>query len=93
MFFMKGICKLLEKQAFHEQTMHQVTCEVLEPPQICLLDRSSFLSFLKKPGGLGVKLVQMLSKKNDCWVECGMDGRFRLSIGQTDTTNNFGTAV
>lgn len=43
--------------------MHQVTCEVLEPSQICLLDRTSFLSFLKEHGELAVKLVQVLSKE------------------------------
>ncbi len=55
--------QLLEKQAFQEQPVHQVTCEVLEPSQVCLLDRSSFLSFLKDHGDLAVKLVQMLSKE------------------------------
>ena len=55
--------QLLEKQAFQEQPVHQVTCEVLEPSQICLLDRTSFLSFLKDHGALAVKLVQVLSKE------------------------------
>ena len=55
--------QLLEKQAFQEQPVHQVTCEVLEPSQICLLDRTSFLSFLKDHGELAVKLVQVLSKE------------------------------
>ena len=55
--------QLLEKQAFQEQPVHQVTCEVLEPSQICLLDRATFLSFLKEHGELAVKLVQMLSKE------------------------------
>ena len=55
--------QLLEKQAFQEQPVHQVTCEVLEPSQICLLDRTSFLSFLKEHGELAVKLVQVLSKE------------------------------
>jgi len=55
--------QLLEKQAFQEQSVHQVTCEVLEPSQICLLDRTSFLTFLKGNGELAVKLVQVLSKE------------------------------
>ncbi len=55
--------QLLEKQAFQDQPVHQVTCEVLEPSQICLLDRSSFLSFLEEHGELAVKLVQLLSKE------------------------------
>lgn len=55
--------QLLEKQAFQEESVHQVTCEVLEPSQICLLDRTSFLQFLKGRGELAVKLVQVLSKE------------------------------
>jgi CRP/FNR family transcriptional regulator len=55
--------QLLEKQAFQEQPVHQVTCEVLESSQICLLDRTTFLSFLKEHGELAVKLVQVLSKE------------------------------
>lgn len=55
--------QLLEKQAFQEQPVHQVTCEVLEPSQICLLDRTSLISFLKEHGELAVKLVQVLSKE------------------------------
>lgn len=55
--------QLLEKQAFQEQPVPQVTCEVLEPSQICLLDGTSFLSFLKEHGELAVKLVQVLRKE------------------------------
>ena len=55
--------QLLEKQAFQEQPVHQVTCEVMEPSQIYLLDRTSFLSFLKDHGDLAVKLVQVLSQE------------------------------
>jgi len=55
--------QLLEKQAFQEQPIHQVTCEVLETSQVCLLDRTTFLSFLKEHGELAVKLVQVLSKE------------------------------
>ena len=55
--------QLLEKQAFQDQPIHQVTCEALEPSQVCLLDRITFLSFLKDHGELAVKLVQVLSKE------------------------------
>jgi CRP/FNR family transcriptional regulator len=55
--------QLHEKQAFQEQPIHQVTCEVLENSQVCLLDRTTFLSFLKEHGELAVKLVQVLSKE------------------------------
>jgi CRP-like cAMP-binding protein len=40
--------QLLEKDAFQEHSVHQVTCEILESSQVCLLDRTSFLSFLKE---------------------------------------------
>lgn len=55
--------QLLEKQAFQEKPVHQVTCEVLEPSQICLMDRTSFLAFLKDHGEVAVQLVQILSKE------------------------------
>jgi len=55
--------QLLEKQAFQEQPVHQVTCEVLEPSQVCLLDRASFLAFLKDHGEAAVKLIQVLSRE------------------------------
>lgn len=54
---------LLEKQAFQEQAVHQVTCEALESSQVCLFDRSGFLNMLKGNGKLAVKLVQVLSKE------------------------------
>lgn len=54
---------LLEKQVLQEQAVHQVTCEVLEPSQVCLLDRPGFLNMLKGNGELAVKLVQVLSKE------------------------------
>ncbi len=55
--------QLLEKQAFQEQPVHQVTCEAIEPSHVCLLDRTTFLAFLKEHGDLAVKLVQVLSKE------------------------------
>lgn len=58
-----GSGDLLEKQAFQEQPVHQVTCEVLEPSQVCLLDRTNFLAFLKDHGDAAVKLIQVLSKE------------------------------
>ncbi|MDR4493662.1 MAG: Crp/Fnr family transcriptional regulator [Nitrospirales bacterium] len=54
---------LLEKHVLQEQAVHQVTCEVLEPSQVCLLDRPGFLNMLKGNGELAVKLVQVLSKE------------------------------
>jgi CRP-like cAMP-binding protein len=55
--------KLVEKQAFQEQSIHQVTCEVMQPSQICLLDRTHFLKILQSHGELAVHLVQILSKE------------------------------
>lgn len=58
-----GSGQLLEKQAFQEQPVHQVTCEALEPSHVCLLDRVGFLAFLKDHGEAAVKLIQVLSKE------------------------------
>ncbi len=55
--------QLLEKQAFQEHPVHQVTCEILEPSQVCLLDRTNFLAFLQHDGQAAVQLIQVLSKQ------------------------------
>ena len=89
---------LLEKQALQEQAVHQVTCEALEPSQVCLLDRSGFLNILKGNGTLAVKLVQVLSKEMS-QVSLAADqfafspAKERLACLLLDLHERFGEAV
>ena len=90
--------QLLEKQAFQEQPVHQVTCEVLEPSQICLLDRTTFLSFLKEHGELAVKLVQVLSKEMNAVVNAAdqfafTPARERLARLLLELSERFGEQI
>lgn len=53
--------KLIEKQTFQDGAVHQSTCEVIEPSQICIVDRSQYLNLLKQNGDLAVKIIKLLS--------------------------------
>lgn len=55
--------ELIEKHAFREGALHEVTCETLERSQVCLVDRTAYLSFLEKKGALAVKVIQLLSRE------------------------------
>ncbi len=54
---------LIEKQSFQDKAIHEVTCEVLESSQICVLDRSEYLGYLEKNGPLAVKVLKLLSRE------------------------------
>lgn len=89
---------LVEKQAFQEQSIHQVTCEVMQPSQICLVDRTHFLKILQNHGDLAVKLVQVLSKEIS--QAMGVADRFvftpakeRLARVLLDLNDQFGRPV
>ena len=90
--------QLLEKQAFQEQPVHQVTCEVLEPSQISLVDQGSFLNFLKDHGEAAVKLIQVLSKEMTDVVNTAdqfafTPARERLARLLVDLSERFGEPV
>jgi len=38
-----------------------MTCEAVEPSQICVIDRTRYLAFLEKNGELALKVIQLLS--------------------------------
>jgi CRP-like cAMP-binding protein len=90
--------QLVEKHAFQEQSVHQVTCEVMQPSQICLLDRTHFLNILQSHGDLAVKLVQVLSQEISHTM--GVADRFvftpakeRLARVLLDLNDRFGRPV
>jgi CRP/FNR family transcriptional regulator len=51
---------LIEKNAFCENAVHEVTCETLEPSQISLIERTSYLELLRRTPDLAIKLIQLL---------------------------------
>ena len=90
--------QLLEKQAFQEQPVHQVTCEVLESSQISLVDQRYFLNFLKDHGEAAVKLIQVLSKEMTEVVNTAdqfafTPARERLARLLVDLSERFGEPV
>lgn len=52
---------IIEKDAFGDDAIHQVTCETLEPCKICLIERKPYLELIKRNGVLAIKLIELLS--------------------------------
>lgn len=52
---------LIEKHTFRDDAVHQMTCEALEPSQICLVDRAKYLDLLKDHGQVAVEVIKHLS--------------------------------
>lgn len=55
--------ELIEKHAFREKALHEVTCETLEPSQICFIDKEPYLEFIRRNPALALKLIQLLSSE------------------------------
>ena len=53
--------KLIEKHTFQDGAVHQSTCEVIEPSQICIVDRSQYLTLLSQNGDFAVRIIKLLS--------------------------------
>ncbi|MEX5219205.1 MAG: Crp/Fnr family transcriptional regulator [Nitrospira sp.] len=54
---------IIEKEAFGDKTVHQVTCETLEPCKICLIERAPYLELVKRNGALALSLIELLSSE------------------------------
>ena len=54
---------LIEKHSFHDGSIHEVTCEALEPSQVCIIDRSKYLALLEQNGDRAVKVIKLLSRQ------------------------------
>lgn len=52
---------LVERSGFCDGALHAVTCETLEPSQVCLVDRRGYFSLLEKNPTLAIGLLQMVS--------------------------------
>jgi CRP/FNR family transcriptional regulator len=59
-----GAGELIEKQAFGERALHEVTCETLEPSQVCVIDKDRYLAVIHRNPRLAIKLIQLLSNEH-----------------------------
>ena len=53
--------QLIEKHIFKEGALHQLTCEALDPSQVCVVDRAKYLDFLEQNSELAVRVIKLLS--------------------------------
>ena len=53
-----GPGELIEKHAFGERALHEVTCETLEPSQVCVIDKERYLAVIHRNPQLAIKLIQ-----------------------------------
>ncbi|TKB53464.1 MAG: Crp/Fnr family transcriptional regulator [Nitrospira sp.] len=58
-----GPGELIEKHAFGERALHEVTCEALEPSQVCVIDKERYLAVIHRNPQLAIKLIQLLSNE------------------------------
>jgi CRP-like cAMP-binding protein len=59
-----GPGEMIEKQAFSERALHEVTCETLEPSQVCVIDKGRYLAVIHRNPQLAIKLIQLLSNEH-----------------------------
>jgi CRP-like cAMP-binding protein len=59
-----GPGEMIEKQAFGERVLHEVTCETLEPSQVCVIDKERYLAVIHRNPQLAIKLIQLLSNEH-----------------------------
>jgi CRP-like cAMP-binding protein len=58
-----GCGELIEKHAFRENALHEVTCETMDPSQVCIIDKERYLSLIQRNPHLALKLIQLLSNE------------------------------
>ncbi len=55
--------ELIEKHAFRAKAIHEVTCETLEPSQICLIEKEPYMALIQRNPGLALSVIQLLSSE------------------------------
>ena len=68
-----GAGELIERSGFCEGMIHAVTCETLEPSQVCLIERKPYLELLEKNPPQAIELLQIVS---------GEDHRENIALGR-----------
>lgn len=87
--------ELLEKHVFQNGAVHEVTCESLEPTQVCFIDRQAYLQLVRRNGELAVRLIQLLSSELGIRMDqrdlfAFRSGRERLAALLLDMGTRFG---
>lgn len=54
---------MIERHTFQDGPVHEVTCQALEPSQVCVIDRDQYLCLLARQGGLAVNVIKLLSRQ------------------------------
>ncbi len=54
---------MIERHTFQDGAVHEVTCQALEPSQVCVIDRDRYLGLLARQGGLAVNVIKLLSRQ------------------------------
>lgn len=68
-----GAGELIERSGFCEGMVHAVTCETLEPSQVCLIERKPYIELLVKNPRQAIELLQIVS---------GEDQREKIALGR-----------
>lgn len=55
--------ELIEKHAFRDGALHEVTCETLEPAHLCFIRRETYLGLLRRNSALAIRLIELLSSE------------------------------
>jgi CRP-like cAMP-binding protein len=58
-----GPGELIEKHIFGKRALHEVTCETLEPSQVCIIDKERYLAVIRRNPQLAIKLIELLSNE------------------------------
>jgi CRP/FNR family transcriptional regulator len=87
--------ELIEKHAFRDGALHEVTCEALEPSQVCFIHRQSYLGLLERDNRLAVRLIQLLGSELGVRMDqrdlfAFRSGRERLAALLVELGNRFG---
>ena len=93
-----GPGEMIEKQAFGERALHEVTCETLEPSHVCVIDKERYHVVIHRNPQLAIKLIQLLSNE----LRVNMDqldqftfqtARARLAGLLLELSDRFGTTT
>ncbi len=55
--------EVIEKHAFGDKALHEVTCETIEPSQVCLIEKEPYLDLIRRNSTLALKVIQLLSNE------------------------------
>jgi CRP-like cAMP-binding protein len=72
--------ELIEKHAFQDGAVHEVSCETLEPAHLCVINREAYLGLLQRNSGLAIRLIELLS--NELGVRMDQRDLFAFRTGR-----------